>query len=260
MKLVVLIAFIVGILLGLLSRRLFQRGASQHKLEQMRREFVANVSHELKTPLTCIRGYAETLKEGALDDPKAARRFIDKIESNANQLQNLVEDLLKLSEIESGRMEMSPENLSLGVIVSEVMESFQGLIQAKDLQCLNRIPGDLRIYVDAKAMSQILRNLLDNAIKYTPEGGVITLEAEAYGSFCRMMVRDTGIGILEQDLSRIFERFYRADKAHSRQMGGTGLGLAIVKHLVQLHGGEVGVISEVGKGSQFFFTLPLSSS
>ena len=250
------IALAVGLVAGfLVARRLRPDGSSQ-KLEEMRREFVANVSHELKTPLTNIRGYAETLKESALKEPETARRFVEKIESNAAQLQNLVEDLLKLSEIESGRFEIHPENLGLREVVTELLEQFQHQMESKGIQPLNRIPAELFLRTDPKAIRQILDNLIDNAVKYTRSSGVVTLKAERIGSDCRITVRDTGIGISESDQPRIFERFYRADKSHSRSMGGTGLGLSIVKHLVQAHGGEVGVRSEPGKGSEFWFTLP----
>lgn len=252
----VALAFLAGIAVGLLLRRFLAREGLRERMETMRREFVANVSHELKTPLTCIRGYAETLKHGALKDPEAAARFVDKIEANAGQLQNLVEDLLKLSEIESERMEINPETIILRTLVTEVADRFQETMEAKRIQCLNRISPEWQVKADPKAVRQILGNLIDNAVKYTPDKGVITLEVEPYGSFCRIVVRDTGIGIAERDLPRLFERFYRADKGNSRQMGGTGLGLAIVKHLVQIHGGEVGVRSEMDKGSEFWCTLP----
>ncbi len=226
------------------------------RLENVRKEFVANVSHELKTPLTCIRGYAETLKSGALQDAQAAGRFIDKIESNASQLQNLVEDILRLSAIESGRLEINPQTVALRPVVETLFEAFADIRKTKRITLENRTPGDLKVMADPQAMRQILSNLIENGIKYTQEGGSVTVDARAEDGFHRVSVVDTGIGISERDLPRVFERFYRADKAHSRQMGGTGLGLAIVKHLVQAHGGEVGVSSEVGKGSEFWFTIP----
>lgn len=226
------------------------------KLEGIRKEFVANVSHELRTPLTCIRGFAETLRSGALEDRDAARRFVEKIESNAAQLQNLVEDLLDLSKIESGRLELDPQPCRVRSITESVLENFETL-KAKRLSMENRIVPEIEVRVDPKAFRQILANLIDNAIKYTPEGGRIMVTSEIIGGLCRVTVTDTGIGIPKKDLPRVFERFYRTDKARSRQMGGTGLGLAIVKHLVQAHGGEVGVRSEVGNGSEFWFTVPL---
>lgn len=250
----------IGILIGFFVARTLRPNGASRKLEEMRREFVANVSHELKTPLTNILGYAETLRGGAMDDREAASRFLERIENNAIQLKNLVEDILKLSEIESERMEIKPENLPLREIVDEIIDQFQQDIEMKEIQCLNHISTELLVRADAKVIRQILKNLVDNAIKYNRAGGVITLEDEVLGSDCRVTVRDTGIGIPEKDLPRIFERFYRSDKAHSRQMGGTGLGLSIVKHLVQTHGGEVGVRSELGKGSEFWFTIPMASN
>ncbi len=227
------------------------------KLEDVRKDFVANVSHELKTPLTCIRGYAETLRSGALGDEPAARRFVEKIETNAAQLQNLVEDILKLSQIESGRLEFSASPTALKPVAMTLCEEFADMARGKKIALKNRVEGDPVAKADPQAFRQILSNLVENAIKYTPEGGEVTVAAETRDGFCRFTVTDTGIGIPEADLPRVFERFYRVDKARSRQMEGTGLGLAIVKHLVQAHGGEVGVKSEVGKGSEFWFTIPL---
>ncbi|MBI2082489.1 MAG: hypothetical protein HYT76_02875 [Deltaproteobacteria bacterium] len=249
-------ALVLGILFGFLLGRFSRKDRGSRQLEQMRREFVANVSHELKTPLTSIRGYAETLKNGALRDSAAAERFVNKIESNAALLQNLVEDLLKLSEIESGRMEIQTQNLPLREIATEVMEQFQRGMESKGIQGLNRIPAELHVHSDPRVIRQILSNLVDNAVKYT-SSGVVTLEVEPIGDRCRITVRDTGIGISDADQDRIFERFYRADKSHSSPTRGTGLGLSIVKHLVQAQGGEVGVRSEPGKGSEFWFTIPI---
>lgn len=251
------LALVTGLLAGFLLRKFLKPDGTSRKLEEMRREFVANVSHELKTPLTSILGYAETLRRGAMDDREAAARFLEKIENNAIQLKNLVGDILKLSEIESERLEMRPEPLLLREVAAEIIDRSQQSLEAKEIQCLNRIPSDLQVQADPGAIRQILGNLVDNAVKYNRSGGVITLESEVLGGVCRVTVRDTGIGIPEKDLPRVFERFYRADKAHSRQMGGTGLGLSIVKHLVQAHGGEMRVKSEIGKGSEFSFTVPL---
>ncbi|MBI3541445.1 MAG: HAMP domain-containing protein, partial [Deltaproteobacteria bacterium] len=226
------------------------------RLEDMRKEFVANVSHELKTPLTSILGYAETLKDGALQDTQTASRFLEKIEKNAQQLRQLVEDILKLSEIESGRMELQMETFDLSKMVDEIQERFEEALQTKRIEFQNKIEPTVVITADPDALSQVLVNLIDNAIKYTHIRGNIVISSERWGGFIKISVADIGVGIPDTDLPHVFERFYRVDKARSRELGGTGLGLSIVKHLVQAHGGEVGVTSEVGKGSQFYFTLP----
>jgi len=226
------------------------------KLENIRKDFVANVSHELKTPLTCIRGYAETLKSGALADETAAHRFVEKIESNAAQLQNLVEDILRLSQIESGRLEVHPVSTALKPLADSLLEEFADLARTKKIGLFSEITSVFSLKADPQALRQVIGNLVENAVKYTPEGGQVRIGAEATRDGARVWVRDTGIGIAEADLPRVFERFYRVDKARSRQMAGTGLGLAIVKHMVQAHGGEVGVKSELGKGSEFWFTIP----
>ena len=229
-----------------------------HRLENIRKEFVASVSHELKTPLTSIRGYAETLRNGAVDDPQTARRFVEKIEDNAVRLQTLVEDILKLSEIESGRLELHPEPIVLDDMLDAVLKYFTDAASAKTIAICRDIPATLpRFPADPHALSQILSNLIDNAIKYTPEGGKVTLRAAIIGAGLWITVIDTGLGIPKGELSRVFERFYRVDKARSRAVGGTGLGLAIVKHLVQAHHGQVQVTSTLGKGSRFSFMIPL---
>lgn len=227
------------------------------QLENARKNFVANVSHELKTPLTNIRGYAETLLSGALQNPAVADRFVQKIEKNSTQLYNLIEDLLRLAEIDAGRLERRPMEVSLMEIVTEIESEFLETLKKKRIIFNASVPIDLLVYAEPSALKQILINLVDNAVKYTPEGGGITISAGREGDRCRVAIRDTGVGIPEADLPHVFERFYRVDKARSREIGGTGLGLAIVKHLVQMQGGKVGVHSQIGQGSEFFFTLPL---
>lgn len=229
------------------------------RLENARKDFVANVSHELKTPLTSIRGYAETLRMGALKDAEVALRFVQKIEDNSTQLQNLIEDLLRLAEIESGRIEMKPEAISLREAIAAVRDNFEEAVTANHQSFIVELP-DLRVHAEPAALRQILSNLIDNASKYTPAGGSIKVSAASEGNFCRVTVSDTGLGIPEPDLPHVFERFYRVDKARSREIGGTGLGLAIVKHLVQTLGGQVEVTSQLGQGSQFSFTLPLATA
>ena len=234
------------------SRRL--RGAVQ-RLENVRREFVANVSHEFKTPLTVIRGYAETLRRSGLEDRDMAERFLKKIEGNAMHLQRLVEDILELSAIESGRREIKPAPVALADFVESLRQDRETSLREKKMSCDIRIPNEFSVRAEPYALKQIFGNLIDNAMTYTPEGGAITISAEQCDHHYKITIADTGIGIPEKHLPHIFERFYRVDKARSRAMGGTGLGLAIVKHLVQAHGGDVGVTSQLGKGSQFFFTI-----
>ncbi|MBE3580377.1 MAG: HAMP domain-containing protein [Thermoanaerobacteraceae bacterium] len=228
------------------------------RLEQMRSEFVANVSHELRTPLTSIRGFVETLLEGALADEKTSRRFLGIINSEAQRLQRLIEDLLTLSRVEHRRPEPVGMGASLPQAVARVMEVVRPLAEERGVSLKTDLPPDLPLLrLPEHFLDQILLNLLDNAIKYTPEGGSVTVTASREGSRARVQVRDTGIGIPAESLPRIFERFYRVDKARSRAMGGTGLGLAIVKHMVEAYGGTVGVESQVGKGSTFHFVVPL---
>lgn len=227
------------------------------RLENVRKDFVANVSHELKTPLTNIRGFTETLQSGALRDVDVASRFLQKIESNAMQLQNLVEDILKLSKIESGHFELNLVEVKPFDIVKNIQGDFLELITASQLNFEVHAESRLRIIADPNYLEQVLRNLIDNAIKYTPSGGRILVEVSATSLGTRFSVSDSGIGIPKDEVSRIFERFYRVDKARSRSVGGTGLGLAIVKHLVQAHGGEISVKSALNQGTTFSFVLPV---
>jgi two-component system phosphate regulon sensor histidine kinase PhoR len=228
------------------------------KAENMRRDFVANVSHELRTPVTIIKGYAETLLDGALEsDPARAVRFVEIISSHSERLTNLINDILTLSSLETKEalIELNPLDVS-GTIAKACM-----LLQERAVQKHIAIQNETtdgswpRVMADQGRLEQVVVNLLENAIKYTPDGGSVRLTAGDDGEFIRVSVADTGIGIPFKDLPRIFERFYRVDEARTREQGGTGLGLAIVKHIVQLHGGTVAVTSEPGQGSVFSFTL-----
>jgi two-component system, OmpR family, phosphate regulon sensor histidine kinase PhoR len=227
------------------------------RLERVRTEFVANVSHELRTPLTSIRGYLETLLDGALEEPANARRFLEIAHTHAERLSRLVDDLLQLSDIETGKLVLKLAPLRLHEVAADVVVFFEKQATQKRLTLLNNVLPDLRVQADRDRLTQILVNLVDNAVKYTPEQGQITLAARRGAKgFVHVWVADTGIGIPSTDLPRITERFYRVDKARSRELGGTGLGLAIVKHLVQAHGGELWLESELGKGTTVNFSLP----
>lgn len=229
------------------------------RLERIRRDFVANVSHELKTPLTSIKGYVETLLGGALADEKNNVRFLRKIETHVARLVELVQDLLSLARIESqeGRIPRVP--ISWRPIAEEAVARREETVRRKGLALAIEAPeGAPDVLGDREGMVQILDNLLDNAIKYTPDGGRIAIRIGQEGGRGILRVADTGSGIPASDLDRIFERFYRVDKARSRELGGTGLGLSIVKHLVQSMGGDVTVESELGAGSCFTVLLPLA--
>lgn len=229
------------------------------RLEQIRQDFVANVSHELRTPIASIKGYAETLLEGALEDKDNAKEFINIIYQDSNRLANLINDLLDLSKIESGKMKMNLIPLDPVSVIRRAVSIIENQAKAKSISLKLDIPSGLpKVKADETRISQVMINLLDNAVKYTPENGSVTVVARAVNNTLQIDVADTGMGISEKDIPRIFERFYRVDKARSRELGGTGLGLSIVKHIVSAHGGQVWVKSELGFGSTFSFTIPLS--
>jgi len=227
------------------------------RLEQVRKDFVANVSHELRTPLAVIRGYAETLLEGALRDRERARNFVEVIRKHVARMAQLVSDLLQLSKLESEEYAAPLQPIRLQQFLPPLLAGLREAMERKALSFTWTIPEDLpEVRADEEGLEQVFINLLDNAVKYTPEGGSITVKASVSGDEVLVEVRDTGIGISAKDLPRIFERFYRVDKARSRELGGTGLGLSIVKHTIQNYGGRIWVESEVGRGSTFYFTLP----
>ena len=229
------------------------------KLERVRKDFVINVSHELRTPLASIQGYTETLLDGAVHEPALNVRFLGIIRQNAERLARLTGDLLTLSRIELGRHKFQFASYYVNRLIEDNGESVRLLAEKRNIQIhLELGPPESDVFCDSEAVHQILGNLLDNAIKYTPKGGAVFAGAAAPAEgMVRIWVRDTGPGIPPDDLPRLFERFYRVDKARSRELGGTGLGLAIVKHLVRAQGGEVIVESVVNKGSTFSFTLPV---
>ena len=228
------------------------------RLEGMRREFVANVSHELKTPLTSIKGFVETLLDGALEDPANNRRFVSLIDQDTTRLARLIDDLLELSQIESKATPLALQPVSLHQLVEQLAPRFHLALTERRVTLDLRIPKEAPLVAgDPERLRQIFINLLDNAIKFNKTGGRVTVSAEPGDAFLCVVVEDTGIGIPEEHLPRIFERFYRVDQARSRELGGTGLGLAIVKHLVELHHGRIDVRSRVGHGAVFTMTLPL---
>lgn len=228
------------------------------RLERVRKDFVANVSHELKTPLTSIRGYVEALLDGAKDDPDRCLQFLKIIEKHSEGLNAILSDLLQLSMIESGVYRWKREPIAVADLVERAVRVLRPTAERKG-QTMTVMLGDRlpELRGDADRLVDAVINLLDNAVKYTPEGGTITIDAAADGDGARIAVTDTGIGIPPKELSRIFERFYRVDRGRSREQGGTGLGLSIVKHVVEAHGGRVTVESTVGHGTKFSLYLPV---
>ena len=227
-------------------------------LERIRKDFVINVSHELRTPLASIQGYAETLLDGALYDQENNVRFLTIIQQNAARLARLVADIMTLSRAELKTQKFQFASYSALHLLEAAVDTMRPAAEKKRIQLvLEPPPASIEVFCDAEATHQILANLLDNAIKYTPEDGKVSVRAIAESAQVRFLVQDTGIGVPEPELPRLFERFYRVDKARSRELGGTGLGLAIVKHLTLAQGGEVAVESQVGRGSTFSFTLPV---
>jgi two-component system phosphate regulon sensor histidine kinase PhoR len=226
------------------------------RVEKTRRDFIANVSHELRTPLTSIRGYAETLLEsdGALND--TAREFIDVIRRNAERMGRLTEDLLVLARVESGEDKLDLRPQPVRSLLAESISSMQETARAAGVELIVEEVGDWQVMADSYAVHQVFSNLISNAIRYAQNGKKIVIGAQEKWEGVEFFVRDFGPGIASEHLPRIFERFYRVDKARSRESGGTGLGLAIVKHIVLNHGGSVRVESAVGHGSTFFFILP----
>lgn len=229
------------------------------RYEALRKEFVANVSHELRTPLTLVQGYVETLRNGAWKEPERAPEFLDTIERNVARLRTLVEDLLQISRLESAGQILQPRETAAAGILDRVRETFRPLAERKRQELSVEAPPGLVLVADPELLERAVGNFVDNAIKYTPEGGRVRARAWREGEAVLFAVEDTGIGIPEADQPRIFERFYRVDKSRSRDLGGTGLGLAIVKHIAQLHGGAVAVASAPGKGSVFTLRLPAGS-
>ncbi|MCX5881499.1 MAG: ATP-binding protein, partial [Deltaproteobacteria bacterium] len=231
------------------------------RLENMRKDFAANVSHEIKTPLTAIKGFVETLKTGALNRPEEAIRFLGIIEKHTNRLNAIIDDLMKLSMIEqkTDKKEILLENRSLLPILQSARHVCQSMADEKAIQIMLSCEETLSIHLNAALIEQAFVNLLDNAIKYSGPGSSIEIEVKQMDTEVSVSFRDHAIGIAPEHLPRLFERFYRADPSRSRKLGGTGLGLAIVKHIVNAHAGRITVESSPGKGSEFVVYLPHKS-
>ena len=227
------------------------------RLEIVRQEFLSNVSHELRTPLTSIVALSETLEVGAIDDPENNRRFLSIIQKNAARMHRLIDDILELSAIEAGNVKIRPELVRLRPLVEDVVGSLAATAATRNIRIQNLVPSESEVFADPHRLVQMLTNLIDNAVKFNRDGGAVSISF-SQSDRDHISVEDTGEGIPSHHLDRLFERFYRVDRARSRELGGTGLGLAIVKHLVKSHGGEVSVTSRFGEGTQFKIELPRS--
>jgi two-component system phosphate regulon sensor histidine kinase PhoR len=245
-----------GVVFGTLI--VFHDVSKVKRLENVRRDFVANVSHELKTPITSIKGAVETLIDGALDDPEMAKKFLGMAARHADRLNAIFNDLLVLARLEAEGEEARVEVTSTDVadVLRNAVETCSAQARAKSVDLIVPLSPGVRVSVNPSLFEQAVVNLLDNAIKYTDSGGSVSIEVSQQGALAQVTVTDTGSGIEKAHLPRLFERFYRIDQGRSRKMGGTGLGLAIVKHIAQVHGGKVEVTSTVGRGSSFSLFVP----
>jgi two-component system phosphate regulon sensor histidine kinase PhoR len=235
---------------------LFQDLTRMRRLETVRRDFITNISHELRTPLASIKALTETLQSGALEDPPAAERFLERMDTEVDELTQTVSELLELTRIESGQVPLKIKPTKPCKLIRKAAKRLNEQAERADLSLETHCPDDLPdVYADSSRLGQVLSNLLHNAIKFTPEGGQVILAAAQNADVVEFSVQDNGIGIPADDLPRIFERFYKAD--HARAEGGTGLGLAIARHLVEAHGGRIWVESTEGRGSTFYFTIPI---
>jgi two-component system, OmpR family, phosphate regulon sensor histidine kinase PhoR len=233
------------------------------RLQTMRRDFISNLSHELRSPLASLRAVVETLQDGAIKDPPAAERFLERAEREVDTMTQMVEELTELSQIESGQVRLRLESMGVAELAAVPLDRLRAQAERGDLTLIVDIPADLpEVMVDQERIEQVITNLLHNAVKFTPIGGEIRISAHedtrsaVHAPEVVVKVQDNGIGIPRQDLPRVFERFYKSDRARTRGRGGTGLGLAIARHIVEAHGGRIWVQSKEGRGSTFFFTLP----
>jgi two-component system phosphate regulon sensor histidine kinase PhoR len=227
------------------------------RLEKVRQEFLSNISHELRTPLTSIIAYVETLQDGAIDDPENNRRFLNIIRRNAARMNDLIADIAELSLIETGNISLDLREIKLSPVIDEIFASLSSKAVDRGVTLNNEVPPEALIRTDPVRLEQMLTNLVDNAIKFNRENGVVTVTLSESAGKSLISVIDTGEGVVPENLQRIFERFYRIDRGRTRKVGGTGLGLSIVKHLARLHGGEVFVSSTLGQGTTFSVELPL---
>jgi two-component system phosphate regulon sensor histidine kinase PhoR len=239
-----------------LSAGFFYDVTQVHRLETIRQEFLSNISHELRTPLTSILAFVETLEGGALEDAEHNRHFLSVIRRNGERMRNLIADILELSQIESGNVSLNLRKVKLDHLVDEIFTSLSSMAGAREITLANDVEISSVIRADQTRLEQMLTNLVDNAIRFNRRGGSVTVADKLVEGKHHIYVSDTGEGILPEQINRIFERFYRADRARSREVGGTGLGLAIVKHLAKLHGGEVSAESQPGVGTTFTIELP----
>jgi two-component system phosphate regulon sensor histidine kinase PhoR len=240
---------------------LFHDVTQLRQVEEIRRDFVANVSHELRTPLSIFRGYLETLLDDPQTSPGELRRILEVMERHSDRLHALVEDVLSLARLESPATELDVSEINLPEFLPEILHDWEKRFEARQLTSQLELPENLPLLqADEGRLQEVIYNLLDNAVKYSPSGGRISLQAAVQGERIRLSVTDQGTGIAGADLPRIFERFYRADKGRSRELGGTGLGLSIVKHIAQLHGGTAEAESELGHGATISVLLPVSRS
>ncbi len=226
------------------------------RLETVRQEFLSNISHELRTPLTSILAFVETLEDGGINAKENNLRFLDVIRRNAERMHSLIADILELSLIESGNVSVEMREVKLYAAVQDVITALSAKAKEREIELINEVPQSAVVSADLVRLEQMLTNLVDNAIKFNRHGGKVNIGFDTGGGRDSISVTDTGEGILPEHSQRIFERFYRADRARSREIGGTGLGLAIVKHLARLHGGEVFVNSALGSGTTFRIELP----